>query len=131
MAPTILIIDDDADTRTYMSTILLRGGFRVRMASDGDEGWRMIQEERPDLILLDMMMPRKSGLQVLRQIKTGSPGQGVPVIVITGVGQMTGVDFYQYLAGQEGGAEIRPDEFIEKPVKPDRLLKAVRSYLNR
>jgi two-component system response regulator ResD len=70
MPKTIIIIDDDADTRTYLSTILLRGGYKVLTAGDGQEGWNLIQEHTPDLILLDMMMPRKSGLNLLNEVKT-------------------------------------------------------------
>ena len=129
MAGTILLIDDDADTRTYMSTILLRGGYQVRMASDGQEGWKEIQKEKPDLILLDMMMPRRSGMNLLSEVKNHPEYKSIPIFVITGVGQMTGVDVRKYLGAQPGAETARPELTMEKPVKPDRLLRAVREYL--
>jgi CheY-like chemotaxis protein len=129
MAKTIIIIDDDADTRTYMATILLRGGYKVLTAGDGQAGWRIIQENRPDLILLDMMMPRRSGMHLLTELKTVSEYQSIPVFVISGVGQLTGVDMQKYMMDESGRTLIRPDLFMEKPVKPDKLLKAVKQYL--
>ena len=129
MTRTILLIDDDADTRTYMSTILFRGGYRIITARDGQEGWKLIEENRPDLILLDMMMPRRSGMHLLSEIKAHPDYKSIPVFVITGVGQMTGVDMNKYIGGLPGNGSAKPEAFLEKPVKPDRLLKLVKEYL--
>ena len=129
MPKTIIIIDDDADTRTYLSTILLRGGYKVLTAGDGQEGWNLIQEHKPDLVLLDMMMPRKSGLNLLNEIKTNSNFSHIPVIMVSGVGQMTGVDMQRYLADKTMDKKIKPGAFLEKPVKPEKLLKVVAEFL--
>ncbi|MFH1135965.1 MAG: response regulator [Pseudomonadota bacterium] len=129
MTKTIILIDDDADTRTYMGTILLRGGYKIMTAGNGQEGWQMIQENRPDLILLDMMMPRKSGMNLLADLKTNPALKDIPVIIISGVGQMTGVDMKKHMSERPGEEAIRPDNFMEKPVKPDKLLKAVKAAL--
>lgn len=129
MPKTIIIIDDDADTRTYLSTILLRGGYKVLTAGDGQEGWNLVQEHKPDLVLLDMMMPRKSGLNLLNEIKTNPNFSNIPVIMVSGVGQMTGVDMQRYLADKSTDKKIKPGAFLEKPVKPEKLLKAVAEFL--
>jgi CheY-like chemotaxis protein len=129
MPKTIIIIDDDADTRTYLSTILLRGGYKVLTAGDGQEGWNLIQEHTPDLILLDMMMPRKSGLNLLNEVKTNPQFSSIPVIVVSGIGQMTGVDMQRYLADKTMDKKIKPGAFLEKPVKPEKLLKIVSEFL--
>ena len=112
-----------------MATILLRGGYKVFTAGDGQEGWRVIQENHPDLILLDMMMPRRSGMHLLAELKTASDYRSIPVFVISGVGQLTGVDMQKYMMDDSDSTIIRPDLFMEKPVKPDKLLKAVKQYL--
>ena len=129
MPKTIIIIDDDADTRTYLSTILLRGGYKVFTAGDGQEGWTLITEHNPDLILLDMMMPRKSGLNLLNEVKTNPQYSHIPVIVVSGIGQMTGVDMQRYLADKTTDKKIKPGAFLEKPVKPEKLLKIVSEFL--
>ena len=129
MSKTILLVDDDADTLTYWATILLRGGYQTLTAMNGQEGWRLIEENRPDLILLDIMMPRQSGIQLLGQIKKHDVYREIPVIVISGVGQMTGVDMHKYMSDRSGRETVRPEDFMEKPVKPDKLLKAVRQHL--
>ena len=129
MAGSVLLIDDDADTLTYMSTILLRGGYRTRTARDGHEGWLMLQEERPDLIILDMMMPRRSGMQLLSEIKAHPVYREIPIFVISGVSQMTGVDMHKYMVDITGREAFKPEAFMEKPIKPDKLLKVVKQIL--
>ncbi|MEW5723615.1 MAG: response regulator [Thermodesulfobacteriota bacterium] len=129
MPKTILLIDDDADTRIYMGTILRRGGYQVLTAADGQEGWQKIQKNRPDLVLLDIMMPRRSGMNLLAELKGHPEFRHIPVFVITGVGQMTGVDLQKYMVGQPGGESVRPEAFLEKPIKPDKLLKTVKEFL--
>lgn len=129
MPKTVLLIDDDSDTLTYMGTILQRGGFRTLTAADGQEGMRLLRVEHPDLVLLDIMMPRQSGIFFLQQLRHDEELNKVPVIVVSGVGQMTGVDMKRYLSGQPTGGSAGPDAFLEKPVRPNHLLQVVREVL--
>lgn len=129
MPRTVLIIDDDADTLTYMSTILLRGGFLVITAKDGQEGFQKVADHRPDAVLLDIMMPRQSGIHLLQQLKTHPEHRVIPVILVTGVGQMTGVDIRKHMRDEAGQDAIRPDGFLEKPVKPHHLLQIIQDML--
>ncbi len=73
MSKNIILIDDDADTRTYMGAVLSRGGYKIQTAGNGQEGWQKIQEQKPDMILLDIMMPRKSGMNLLADLKKKIP----------------------------------------------------------
>lgn len=121
----VLLIDDDPDTRTYLSTILLRGGFLTVLAEDGREGWERILEDRPDLILLDMMMPHTSGFELLKDLKTHPEYGSIPTYVISGMGQLTGVDMQKHLI-EVSGSPIGPDGYLEKPIKPEILLRTVK-----
>ena len=130
MARKIIMIDDDPDTLTYMSTILMRGGYEVVTAPDGHQGWRLIQEERPDLILLDIMMPRQSGIHLLSEMRKYEDLRSIPVIIVSGVGQLTGVDWLSQITDTRSPEDINLLEYIEKPIKPDNLLRAVREALS-
>lgn len=128
---TVLIVDDDADTRTYLATILLRGGYHILTAGDGHEGRQVIKKKRPDLILLDIMMPSLSGLQLLNEIKQDDEIKYTPIIIISGVGQLTGVDWKKYMNERHGCGVSKSEAFMEKPVKPEILLRAVRQAFCR
>src|SRR6266851_9767339 len=82
-APTVLVVDDDLRTQRLLEQVFGSHGFTVLTASDGDTVARLVKTKRPDAVVLDLMMPRMSGLDALRTVRTG--GEDVPVIVLTGV----------------------------------------------
>jgi DNA-binding response OmpR family regulator len=112
---TVLLIDDDADILSAMRTLIERKGYRVVTASDGNMGLAVAEREGPALVVVDMMMPRKSGFLVLEKLKS-RPDGGPHVIMIT---------------GNEGSrhrayAEILGvDDYIRKPFEMSRLLESV------
>ena len=128
MARLVLIIDNDPEARTYLSNILLRGGFEVATAADGRDGWRQINEKKPDLILLDMLLPKRSGRRVLSQFKSDPELNRIPIIVVSGLGRLLGVDVRKYAGGRDDDG-FQPHDFLDKPVGPDRLLQAVNAAL--
>jgi DNA-binding response OmpR family regulator len=111
---TILLVDDDADILSAMRTVLERRGYRVLTAADGNAGLAAAEREAPDLVVVDMMMPKKSGFLVLEKVKArpGAP----PVVMIT---------------ANEGGRHrayaelLGADDYIRKPFAMDRLLESV------
>jgi signal transduction histidine kinase/CheY-like chemotaxis protein len=112
-AGTILVIDDDADSRDLLSRILERDGYRVVTASGGASGLELAREVRPDAITLDVIMPDIEGWTVLSRLKADPVLQGIPVLLVTIV--------------DDGGAgfALGASNFIRKPVDPQRLLAAV------
>ena len=92
----ILIIDDEEDIRTYLSTLLADQGFQTVVAKDGAEAMKILQQEVPDLITLDISMPEKSGVKFFREIKTDDRWKGIPVVIVTGVSE----DFRNFISSR-------------------------------
>ena len=135
----ILIIDDEPDARAYLHAILDEEGYEIMTASDGEEGLKKVQESPPNLILLDIMMPKKSGVMFLNEIKSNEQLMGIPIVVASGARQATGVDMKHYLKEhpfKERKKEvmgfdfdITPDAFLEQPVNPSELLATVKKLI--
>jgi len=112
----ILIIDDDPSNREILRARLEKAGHEVLEASNGEEGIHMAEEIMPDLVFLDVMMPKVDGLQVCRQIKATPKTAKIPVIMLTAADQQI-----DKLRGWESGA----DEFMAKPWDAVKLLELV------
>jgi CheY-like chemotaxis protein len=82
---TIVLIEDSRLVRTIIEKDLTRAGYRVIPAADGEDGLRLAQHHHPDLVLLDMLLPKVAGLDVLRMLKADNGTQNIPVIVLTGL----------------------------------------------
>ncbi len=80
---TILIADDELDLRDALETILTSEGYTTRCVENGEEAFEVYHTEHPDLLVLDLNMPKKSGMEVLRQIRSEEGDQGVPIIILT------------------------------------------------
>jgi DNA-binding response OmpR family regulator len=117
--PRVLVADDDPLIQRLVRTHLDRGGFRVLVAADGEEALDMAAAEQPDLIVLDLMLPKLDGFEVCRRIREFSL---VPVVMLTARG-----DQVDKLKGFEAGA----DDYLTKPFAPPELLARVRAVLRR
>ena len=143
----ILIVEDSEENILFLRQILEDHGFDYVVARNGTEALAAMEEERPALVLLDIMMPRKSGAVVLRRMKTTPELQGIPVIVVTGTAQVTGVDMltgeekdketYKDDFHREMGKELRekifslePDGFIDKPIDPMSLVRKIKELIS-
>ncbi|MBW2343761.1 MAG: response regulator [Deltaproteobacteria bacterium] len=145
MAETsVLIIDDEKENVRYLTTILEENGFReIYSAFDGEEGLKKVKETSPGLILLDLRMPKKSGISVFNELKKSPDNQDIPVIILTGEGGFLKHlaelrEFHEDGEGLEGKPteEIlsrfiaaRPDAFLEKPIEPEPLMATIRQVL--
>ncbi len=141
MSKKILIVDDEPDHRTLVSVILKENGYTSIDAQDGVEGLELLRKERPDLVLLDLMMPRKSGITMFQELRKDPDLSNIPVIVVTGVSEVTGVDFRNFMYKQPLRDEKKfvettgltqytiPDGYIEKPINPDELIKTIKEAL--
>lgn len=122
-AKTILVVDDEPDTRTYLTTVLEDNGFATVAAADGTEALKKVEESRPDLIALDISMPEKSGVAVYRTLKEDDGLKSIPVIIITGVSD----DFEKFISSRR---QVPPPEgYISKPVDVEELLGKVNELL--
>jgi two-component system, OmpR family, phosphate regulon response regulator PhoB len=122
MMATILLVEDDSDIRYMVSYKLTKGGFDVIEAADGVAALRAADEHLPDLVLLDVRMPRMSGIEVCRRLR-GRPGTAaVPIIVLTGRTNPGEIE-QAYAAGAT--------EYVVKPFSPRELLDRVESALAR
>jgi len=88
----ILIIEDDATLRNVLSEFLESEGFAVAMASDGEEGIELANNSKPDLILLDIIIPKKNGFEVLKEIKGNKDISDIPVILLTNLGSLDDIE---------------------------------------
>ena len=125
----ILIIDDDPDISEAMKVILENKGYMVRTARDGAEGMEQIGADKPDLIILDVMMnTSREGFILSRELKDNAEYKNIPILMLTAVKEKTGLDF-RPAAGDESWLPV--DEYLDKPVKPDLLLGTVESLLKK
>jgi two-component system, OmpR family, phosphate regulon response regulator PhoB len=118
----ILIVEDEAHIRRVLEYNLKLDGFEVYMAEDGAAGLQLVREKRPDVILLDWLMPVMNGPQVLAELKADSSTEHIPVFMLTAKGMLA--DVTQAL---ETGA----DDYITKPFNPVQLGKTIREKLEK
>jgi|SaaInl7_200m_RNA_FD_contig_51_855029_length_727_multi_4_in_0_out_0_2 DNA-binding response OmpR family regulator len=124
MAKKILIIDDENDMRVYLSTLFRKAGYEVDVAVNGEEGLETARTIQPDLITLDVLMPKKSGVKAYRELRTNSTTSSVPIIILTGLAQQE--DFF----GDELGDVPKPNAIVEKPIDRDDFLKLAEEILS-
>ena len=119
----ILVIDDEPDVRTYLTTLLEDNGYEVDAAKDGHEGWEKFQQDRPDLVTLDITMPEKSGVRFYRDVKENDEYKSTPIIIVTGVS----TDFEQFISSRRNVPP--PEGFISKPVEQQDLINKVKELI--
>jgi signal transduction histidine kinase len=116
----VLVADDDAVSRTTAEALLAPAGYRVRTTSSGEEALAAVEEETPDLVLLDVLMPGIDGFEVCRRLRASLRGEHIPIILITGVD-----DQHDLIRGLEAGA----DDFLRKPMHGTELRARVSNLL--
>ena len=122
MGARVLICDDEPYIRESVSYVARGEGYDVLTAEDGEEALRLAREERPDLIFLDLMMPRLNGFQVCRALKKDAATRDIHVIILTARGQE--ID-------RETGKEVGASEYLTKPFSPRKLRQKMHDLLDR
>jgi len=118
---TILVVDDEEDVRDYLSTVLEDAGFNVVTAEDGNQALERLEEKVPDFISLDLVMPNKSGMRFLREMRRNKQWAHIPFVVVTAhADDDLGRGDLQDIMAEKTGS--RPNVCLEKPVKPERYL---------
>lgn len=118
----ILLIEDEEDIASLIQLQAELAGYKVVIEQDGLNGWRAVEREKPDLVLLDIMLPGQNGLDVCRKIKAHPEFKNIPVIMISARG-----DELDIVLGLELGA----DDYVAKPFSPKVLLSRIRAVLRR
>jgi two-component system alkaline phosphatase synthesis response regulator PhoP len=124
--PKVLVIDDEADLVEMMRMALERQ-FEVIVAYDGKEGVAKAKAEKPDAIVLDIMMPEKDGFTACKELKGDSATASIPILILTGVAEYFGRTKYTKMSGME----IEAEDFIAKPVDPNELVHRVNALLKK
>jgi two-component system phosphate regulon response regulator PhoB len=122
MPETILVVDDERDIAGAIEHVLRKEGFRVLVASDGKAALEFARRERPELVILDLMLPEISGLEVLKLLKADASTRGIPVILLT-----ARTDEIDRVLGFELGA----DDYVTKPFSVRELVLRVRAVIKR
>ena len=123
----VLIVDDDTDILDALTMILESYGYGVIVAHDGTECMDRIKTEKPDLVILDLLMPIMDGFAVYKELKSAewSEYQNIPIIILTSVREEASRRRYELETGQQ----LNPDSYLEKPLIPDVLIAKVEKVL--
>ena len=130
MAKKVLIVDDDVDVRTFVSSVVEDIGYKPELAKDGEEGIGKVKKEKPDLVVLDILMPKESGIKMYRALKTDSQFSDIPVIMHSGIAKRT------FLRSQKALDEFgdqpvpEPEAYLEKPIEPEDLGATIKKFLS-
>ncbi len=120
MASKILVVDDEPNIVLSLEFLMKQAGFHVRTASDGEAALTAIAAERPDLMLLDVMMPRKNGYEVCQAVRANPDWKGIRIIMLTAKGREV---------EREKGLALGADDYITKPFSTQEVVERVRELL--
>ena len=117
MSKKVLVVDDEADVRKFLTTLLEKHGYDTLTAADGDQALEVARQEKPDLVILDLQMPHETGTGFYRKFSRSKDYEGTPVIVVSG------------LAGRDLAVR-KPAAVFDKPIDPDEFIAAVEKALS-
>ncbi|MBE0415442.1 MAG: response regulator [Dehalococcoidia bacterium] len=125
----ILVVDDDPDILEAIRAVLEAHSHQVVTARDGEEGLAKLKEEKPDLMILDLLMPRMDGFAVLKELQDPrrSKYSNIPVLILTSVREDVSRRRYEL----ETGLELNVDDYVEKPIDPHTLVRRVEKLLEK
>jgi DNA-binding response OmpR family regulator len=129
MPGKILVIDDDPDILDALAMILESQGYQVFTARDGIEGLANLKAEKPDLMILDLLMPKMDGFAVCKELQDPrwSKFKDMPILILTSVREDASRRRYEL----ETGLELNVDDYVEKPISPDILLQRVERLIKK
>ena len=129
MGKKVLVVDDDPDVRLFNVTVVEENGYTPIEAANGEEGLEMVKKEKPDLVLLDVLMPKQSGIRLYRELKTNKALKDIPVVILSGIAKRTFLRSQKALT-EFGGQEVpEPEVYLEKPVEPEELAQTIKGIL--
>jgi CheY-like chemotaxis protein len=126
----VLVVEDELDMRIFITTLLETSGFKPIIAQNGAEGREKAQSEKPDLIILDVMMPKEGGIQLYRNLKTDPSLRRIPVLIVSAISKKTFFHSQKMLDAHRQQSLPEPDGYIEKPPDADELLSEIERVLS-
>ena len=129
MTKKVLVVDDELDMRTFVTTLLETSGYKPLSAEDGVKGLELARERKPSLIILDIMMPKESGIQMYRELRTDPALKDIPVVILSALSKKTFFHSQKVLDEYKGEKIPEPEAYIEKPPEPEELLEAIQNNL--
>ncbi|MBW1810505.1 MAG: response regulator [Deltaproteobacteria bacterium] len=130
-AKKIVIVDDEPDVVMFLQAALEDNGYIALTASGAGEGLELIKQSMPDLVCLDVLMPKESGISLFRKLRTDSKLKEIPVIINSGLNFSRDIEPMEFLKLENGVVLDEPEGYIEKPVDVERLLYIVRKVLGK
>lgn len=129
MAKKVLNVEDDPDIRTFVTTVLEENSYIPITAKDGEEGAKKVKEEKPDLIILDILMPKESGIKMYHELKTDPSLKSIPVVMLSAVSKRTFLRSQAALTEFGDETVPEPEAYLEKPVEPEDLAEIIKKIL--
>jgi len=121
MAYKLLVVDDDKEVVETLKSRLIKEGYEVAVAFDGEEALVKVKEENPDVILLDLVMPKLNGFEVLKHIRENFKDKWRPIIIISATGELEAV---------KKSYSMEADHYLSKPVTMDNILRGIRIMIS-
>jgi len=129
MGKAVLIVDDDPDIILYVSTILEKIGCYISGAKNGEEAMNKIKQNRPDLIIMDVVMPLLSGVKLYRDLKVSENYKNIPIIMLSGISKQTFLDSQEALSEFTDQPIPEPSAYVEKPLEPEKFTQIVQKFI--
>ena len=126
----VLIVDDELDQRIYVAALFKTSGYAPIVTKNGKEGMQKTKELRPDLIILDVMMPEGGGVDMYRKLKRDPALRDIPVIMLTGVGEKSFSHYLKMLNIRIEEPIPEPDAYMEKPLDHEKMLELAEQLLD-
>ena len=121
----VLVVDDDPDFVDAVKSVIEKGGYQVDVAYDGKEGLERVSQSKPDVIILDVMMPVMNGYEACKKLKADPATREIPIIMLTAVASRVASSTYTHRDMLESEVE----DYMPKPVEPDELLERIKYWL--
>jgi len=125
----VLVVDDDVDIRKVVSKLVEKSGYEAIEAKNGVEGMGKVREDKPDLIILDMLMPKESGVRMYHELKTETLLKDIPVIVLSAIPKKSFLRSQKVLDEFADQSVPEPEAYIEKPEEPEELIALMKKIL--
>lgn len=125
----VLVVDDDVDIRKVVSKLIEKSGYITIEAKNGVEGMGKVREDKPDLIILDILMPKESGIRMYRELKIDEALKEIPVIVLSAIPKKSFFRSQKVLDEFAGESVPEPEAYIEKPEEPQELIALMKKIL--
>jgi two-component system phosphate regulon response regulator PhoB len=125
----VLVVDDDVDIRKVVSKLVEKSGYITIEAKNGVEGMGKVREDKPDLIILDILMPKESGIRMYRELKSEEALKDIPVIILSAIPKKSFFRSQKVLDEFAGQSVPEPEAYIEKPEEPEELIALMKKIL--